>query len=352
VVVGPEAPLVSGLVDALQARGVLAFGPTQAAAALEGSKSFAKEVMSAAGVPTARAQVFTSPVQAEAYARSAGPLVVKADGLAAGKGVIMAENGEAAAAAVRQLTGLGEAAHRLVLEEVLVGKEASLIALCDGERYLLFPLAEDHKQRDDGDRGPNTGGMGAYAPAGPESGQELDELGRRVVAPVLAEMRRRGTPFRGALYAGLMFTKQGPNVLEYNCRFGDPETQALMMLLDEDLLPLLVASARGDLPSRALRVRPGVALGVVLASPGYPEAPQTGGEVQGLEDVRPPLQIFHAGLAHHSGRWVTSGGRVLTVCGHGATLEEARSRVYAGAAHLRFEGMLLRRDIGARPPRS
>ena len=352
VVVGPEAPLVAGWADALRQAGIATFGPSQAAAALEGSKAFAKEVMERARVPTAHARVFEAAGtdEAERYAESLGPCVVKADGLAAGKGVVVARSGEEAARAVRELKQLGSSAERLVVEELLLGREASLIALCDGTRYQLFPAAEDHKQLLDGDQGPNTGGMGAVAPVERIDAAELESLGRLTIAPILEEMQRRGTPFVGALFAGLMLTPQGPRVLEYNCRFGDPECQSLMMLLDEDLLPLLHAAARGELPERKLRIRAGAAVGVVLASEGYPEAPRSGLEIQGRPPGSAQLQFFHAGTAEDGERWVTRGGRVLTVCAHGADVAQARERAYGALETMRFAGMQYRRDIGARAP--
>ncbi|MFN0063508.1 MAG: phosphoribosylamine--glycine ligase [Myxococcaceae bacterium] len=347
VVVGPEALLVAGLADALAERGVRVFGPTAGAAALESSKAFAKDVMQAAGVPTAASRVFASVDEARKAALLAGPCVVKADGLAAGKGVVVANSGDEAAAAVVSLAALGGAAQRILLEERLTGREVSLIALCDGERYLLFPPAEDHKQLRDGDQGPNTGGMGAYAPVADLSEEAVAALGRMVIAPVLSEMRRRGTPFRGALFAGLMMTPGGPKVLEYNCRLGDPETQPLMMLLDEDVLPLLMAAADGRLPERSLRCRSGVAVGVVAAAAGYPESPRKGDVISGIDGVRDSV-VFHAGTALRDGQLVTSGGRVLTVCAVGQNLREARLRTYRAMANIGFDGKQYREDIGDR----
>jgi phosphoribosylamine--glycine ligase len=347
VVIGPEAPLVAGWTDVLIDAGVATFGPTRAAAALEGSKAFAKEVMHAAGVPTARSRSFDSSVEAEAYVRTLGPCVVKVDGLAAGKGVVVARTIEEANDAIPSLRRLGDVADRLIVEELLTGREASLIALCDGERYQLFPAAEDHKQLRDADQGPNTGGMGAYAPVASLAGAQAAALGEAVIAPVLSEMRRRGTPFRGALFAGLMLTPQGPRVLEYNCRFGDPETQALMMLLDEDLLPLLQSAATGHLPDRSLKCRAGAALGVVLASEGYPEKPLNGREIR-LGSLADGVQVFHAGTVCSEGRLRTQGGRVLTLCAQGADLTQARASAYAALEQVGFQGMQYRRDIGAR----
>jgi phosphoribosylamine---glycine ligase len=348
VVVGPEAPLVAGVADALAAAGIPCFGPVAAAARIEGSKSFAKELMDEAGVPTAGFRVFTDVAGAEAYAVSQGRIVVKADGLAAGKGVIVARDAEAAREAVRAVGAMGTAGQRMVLEELLEGEEVSVIALCDGERYVLLPPAQDHKRVGEGDTGPNTGGMGAYAPAPFLSPEQLSTVGEQVIAPTLATLRRRGMPFRGALYAGLMLTRNGPRVLEFNARFGDPETQVLMMQLAEDVLPLLEACARGQLESRPLAVHPGASVGVVLAAQGYPEAPRKGDRIEGLDAVPADAPVFVAGVEEKDGRWLTAGGRVLTVCARGADLAEARARAYAAAAHIRFEGMHFRRDIGAR----
>jgi phosphoribosylamine--glycine ligase len=348
VVVGPEAPLVAGVADALAAAKVAVFGPVAGAAALEGSKAFAKEVMQAAGVPTADFELFDSAGPAEAYARARGKVVVKADGLAAGKGVVVAHSADEAALAVRQLFALGAAGKRLLLEELLEGEEVSVIALCDGTRYALLPPAQDHKRAFDGDQGPNTGGMGAYTPVPFLTDTQLGVIGEQVVAPTLRELSRRGLPFRGALYAGLMLTANGPKVLEYNCRFGDPEAQVLMLQLEEDLLPVLDACARGQLSQDRLRLHPGSSLGVVLASPGYPEAPRLGQPISGLPVASQRAQVFHAGTKSVGGEVVTSGGRVLTVCARAGQLSDAKAQVYAAIEALSFPGMQYRRDIGAR----
>lgn len=348
VVVGPEAPLVAGVADALAAEGIPCFGPVAAAARLEGSKAFAKEVMAEAGVPTADFQVFTDVAAAEAYAVAQGRIVVKADGLASGKGVIVAPDAESARAAVRAVAAMGTAGQRMVLEELLEGEEVSVIALCDGERYVLLPPAQDHKRVGEGDTGPNTGGMGAYCPVPFFSPEALAQVGERVIAPMLAVMRKRGAPFKGALYAGLMLTRNGPKVLEFNARFGDPETQVLMLQLGEDLLPLLDACARGRLEPRPLTLAPGASVGVVLAAEGYPETPRRGQRIQGLEAVPAGASVFLAGAEEKDGALLTSGGRVMTVCARGKDLVEARERAYAAISGLRFEGMHFRRDIGAR----
>src|SRR6516164_1342702 len=348
VVVGPEALLVAGVADALRAAGIAVFGPDAAAARLEGSKAFAKEVMLAAGARTAAGRAFTSVREAEAWARSRGSVVVKADGLAAGKGVIVARGADEAVEAVRALAALGEAGRTLVLEEVLDGEEVSVIALCDGARYVLLPPAQDHKRLLDGDRGPNTGGMGAYCPAPVLDAAALSRVGEEVIAPVLRTMAARGTPFRGALYAGLMVTRDGPSVLEFNARFGDPEAQVLAMSLGEDLLPWLDACARGTLAPRPLELLPGASVGVVLASPGYPAAPVTGARISGVDRIGGSCQVFHAGTALRDGALVSAGGRVLTVCARGPTLAEARANAYGAVSRISFEGMQFRRDIGAR----
>jgi len=348
VIVGPEGPLVRGVADALSAASIPVFGPSAAAAALEGSKAFAKEVMARAGVPTANARVFTSVDEAESYVRRQRQVVVKADGLAAGKGVVVAREPGEAIAAVRSLAQLGAAAKRLLIEEVLEGEELSVIALCDGERFALLPPAQDHKRLRDGDAGPNTGGMGAYAPAPFLDEEGLRSVGAQIIRPILEEMRRRGTPFRGALYAGLMLTDSGPKVLEFNCRLGDPEAQVLMMQLREDLLPLLMSCAQGELRPRELDWETGTSVCVVLASEGYPEAPKTGFPISGLEPQPENIEVFHAGTRLQGGQLVTSAGRVLSVCARRATLGEARQAVYSAIEGIRFRGMHYRRDIGMR----
>ncbi|WPB81012.1 phosphoribosylamine--glycine ligase [Archangium violaceum] len=348
VVVGPEAPLMAGVADALGAAGIACFGPVAGAALIEGSKAFAKEIMAEADVPTAGFQVFTDVAAAEAYAVEQGRIVVKADGLAAGKGVIVAQDARAAREAVRAVGAMGTAGQRMVLEELLEGEEVSVIALCDGERYVLLPPAQDHKRVGEGDTGPNTGGMGAYAPAPFLSAAQLSEVGEQVIAPTLATLRRRGIPFRGALYAGLMLTRNGLRVLEFNARFGDPETQVLMMQLAEDVLPLLDACARGRLEQRPLAVHPGASVGVVLAAHNYPETPRRGDRIEGVDAVPASCPVFAAGVEEKGGAWLSAGGRVLTVCARGADLAEARSQAYAAVAHIRFEGMHFRRDIGAK----
>ncbi len=353
VVVGPESPLVLGLADALRERGVPVFGPTKEAARIEGSKAFAKEVMLAAGVPTAAYRAFTDADLAEEYAASLGRAVVKADGLAAGKGVIVAEDAWSARVAVRSLMrdrAAGAAGARVVVEEMLEGEEVSAIALCDGERHLMLASAQDHKRLLDGDRGPNTGGMGAYSPAPALPSEAAEEIGERVIAPVMRELAARGAPFVGALFAGLMMTRQGPKVLEFNCRLGDPEAQPLLMRLETELPELLLAAAKGDLRGQPLRWRSESAVGIVLAARGYPERPQLGDPIDGLDQLPlgRDLQVFHAGTRLDDGKLVTAGGRVLTVCALGADLASARSKAYQAAERISFAGLQLRKDIGAR----
>ncbi|WP_426746714.1 phosphoribosylamine--glycine ligase [Myxococcus faecalis] len=348
VVVGPEAPLVAGVADALAKAGIACFGPVAGAALIEGSKAFAKEIMAEAGVPTAAFRTFTDAAEAEAYAVAQGRIVVKADGLAAGKGVIVAHDVEAAREAVRAVAALGSSGQRMVLEELLEGEEVSAMALCDGERYAMLPLSQDHKRVGDGDTGPNTGGMGAYSPAPFLDARQLAEVGESVIAPTLAVLRRRGLAFRGVLYAGLMLTRSGPKVLEFNARFGDPETQVLMMQLGEDLLPLVDACARGQLESRSLVAASGASVGVVVAAEGYPESPRKGQRIDGVDAVPADALVFIAGAEERGGALVTSGGRVLTVCARGEDLARARERAYAAVEAVRFEGMHFRRDIGAK----
>jgi len=348
VVIGPEAPLVQGAADALRAAGIPVFGPAAEAAAIEGSKAFAKQVMEKAGVPTAAYRLFHSAEEAEQYVRARGRVVVKADGLAGGKGVVVANDAEEAVEAIRSLAKLGPAARRLLIEERLEGEEVSVIALCDGERYLLLPPAQDHKRLGDGDVGPNTGGMGAYCPAAVLSEDGLERVGEEIIRPTLDELRRRGCPFRGALYAGLMLTRSGPKVLEFNCRFGDPEAQVQMMQIDEDLPELLIECAEGALSRRSIRGRGGASVGVVIAAAGYPHAPRAGDEIRGLAEAEALGQVFQAGTRQDGDRLVTAGGRVLTVCAWGETIGEARLKAYAAAARVQFHGMHYRRDIGSR----
>ncbi len=352
VVVGPEMPLTQGLVDALTMRGIVAFGPTREGARLEGSKSYMKEVLAEAGVKSAPYAVFDEPSLARDYiVKAARPLVVKADGLAAGKGVVVAQSTEEALEAVSQMMVarvFGEAGARVVIEEVLVGEEASFHVVCDGERAFPLPAAQDHKRIFDGDMGPNTGGMGAYCPAPVVSAALADRLIDTVIEPTLAAVKRRGHAFRGCLFGGLMVRDGEAHVIEFNVRFGDPETGVLVPLLDGSWFELLHGAAVGNLSGYQGRVREAHALSVVLASHGYPAQVRLGDLIHGLDEVI-DATVLHAGTkATATGGVETSGGRVLNVVGVGASLREAAAKAYAAADKIRFEGMQLRRDIGAR----
>ena len=354
VVPGPEAPLVAGLVDQMERAGMPCFGPTAAAARLEGSKVFSKEVLDAAGAPTAGYCEFTSlePALTHVEERRA-PMVVKADGLAAGKGVIVAETRDQARAALRDMLeaeAFGDAGRRVLVEDFLVGEEASFIALVDGEHVLPLASSQDHKARDDGDRGPNTGGMGAYSPAPVLDPDVQARVMNEVMHPVVRVMRDKGTPFRGVLYAGLMISPDGaPRVLEFNVRFGDPECQPLMMRMRTDLLDLIEATREGRLDRVRLNWDPRSALGVVMASGGYPGSYAKGHEISGLDTAdNSSVKAFHAGTAMKDGKVATAGGRVLCVTALGDSLPEARDRAYDAVSDISFEGAFHRSDIGAR----
>jgi phosphoribosylamine---glycine ligase len=351
-VIGPEAPLALGLADRLRAEGRRVVGPDRAAARLEWSKSFAKALMVRHGIPTAAYAAFTAPGPALAYLdRHPEALVVKADGLAAGKGVVVCATPHEARETVREIFAthrFGDAASTVVLEERLQGSELSLMALVDGERAVALPVARDHKRLLDGDRGPNTGGMGAVTPVPGIDDTAIENLLNCTVRPAVAALAAAGTPYRGVLFAGLMLTADGPRVLEYNCRFGDPETQVVLPCLQEDLYPWLEAVADGTLPHRPIRSA-GAAVGIVLAAPGYPDSPRLGTPIVGLDQVRPDTLIFHAGTSRNTaGDVVTAGGRVLTGVARGATVEEARR--HTDVLPIRFEGMQRRRDIGRPAP--
>ena len=342
VVVGPEAPLVAGLVDALEEAGVAAFGAHADAARLEGSKAHAKDVMAAAGVPTA-AHATVTGVEEGMAAIARYPVVLKADGLAGGKGVVIADDEAAARSALQELlAGHGT----VVVEEHLVGQELSLLALCDGERALAMAPAQDFKRIGEGDTGPNTGGMGSFSPVAPVGAGEVDALVRAVHQPVVDLLRERGTPFHGVLYAGLMLTPAGVRVLEFNVRFGDPETQAVLPRLRSDLVDLCLRATRpGGLAGAQMDWRGEVAVTVVLASAGYPASSRSGDPIAGLEDIPPGVEVTHAGTAQSDGLVVTAGGRVLNVTGLGGTVSAARAAAYDGADRIHFDGAQLRRDI-------
>jgi phosphoribosylamine---glycine ligase len=350
VIVGPEAPLVAGLVDALEEEGIAAFGPSAEAAEIEGSKLFAKQLMEEAGVPTASHTVLRTHEEALGQIGCASyPAVLKADGLAAGKGVIICQTEAEAREAIHvffteQRFGQTE----VVLEEFLEGEELSLLALCDGERAVPLAPAQDYKRIFDGDEGPNTGGMGSYSPVPGFDPERARELARVAHQPIVDELRRRGTPFHGVLYAGLMMTAAGPKVLEYNCRFGDPETQAVLPRLRSDLLELLeAASTPGGLAGVEPDWSPDWAVTVVLASRGYPESASKGDPISGLDEVE-GAEVLHAGTAARNGQIVTDGGRVLNVTALGATPGEARDRAYEAAERIEFDGRQMRTDIAAR----
>ncbi len=355
VVAGPEAPLTLGLADACAAAGLRCFGPSAAAARLEGSKAFAREVCEAAGVPGPRWRRFDDPAAARAYVRAQGaPIVVKADGLAAGKGVVVAATVEEAEAAITDIMERrvhGAAGASVLLEECLVGEEASFFALCDGTHAVPLAAAQDHKRVGEGDTGPNTGGMGAYSPPPAFTDALRDEVMARIVRPVLAEMARRGAPFRGVLFVGLMLTADGPRLIEFNVRFGDPECQALMVRLRSDLLAALLAACDGELADFDLRWEPLHSLVVVMAAKGYPGAYAKGSEIRGLDRAAqvPGVQVFHAGTARREdGALIATGGRVLGVTATGATLREARDAAYAAVDAIDWPEGFCRRDIGWR----
>lgn len=354
VVVGPEGPLVAGLVDRLAAEGTPAFGPSAGAARIEGSKAFAKDVMAAAGIPTAAHGTFTELAPALAWARARdGQVVVKADGLAAGKGVVVCDGVAEAEAALGEILVArrhGAAGATVVVEERLSGPEASLIGFTDGERVRMLAAAQDHKRIFDGDRGPNTGGMGAFSPTPTVDAALAAEVERTVLLPAVRELARRGTPFRGALYAGLMLTPQGPRVLEFNARLGDPETQPILLRYRGDVVPALLAAAKGDLSGVEIAFDPRAAVGVVLAADGYPGTVTGGDVIEGADGpFEDGVQVFHAGTARRpDGTLVTAGGRVLTVCALGDDLEDAARRAYRAVDRIRFRGAQHRRDIGKR----
>jgi phosphoribosylamine--glycine ligase len=354
VVVGPEAPLVAGVVDALRAHGIDAFGPDREAAQLEGSKIFSKEFMARHGIPTAGFAIFDDPDAAARYIEEAKrPLVVKADGLAAGKGVIVAADAAEAIAGVDLIMrkrAFGDAGARVLIEECLVGQEVSYHVVSDGERFIRLAPAQDHKRAFDGDAGPNTGGMGAYSPPPVVTAEVEKKIIERVIEPTLRGMAAEGRPFRGALFVGLMIVDGEPMVLEYNTRFGDPECQTLMTRWKGSVMPLIRGSARGDFGSLTLEWEAPASLCVVLASGGYPGSYEKGKLITGLSDAGavPHVTVFHAGTTLDGDAVVTSGGRVLSVTATGETIDEAAERAYAAADKIHFEGKQLRRDIGWR----
>lgn len=352
-IVGPEAPLSEGIVDAFQAAGLRIFGPTKAAAQLESSKDYAKAFMAQHGIPTSVYKTFDDASAAHAYVRTRGaPIVVKADGLAAGKGVIVAQTEDEAHQAVDMMLvehGMGGAGARIVIEDFLDGEEASFIAMVDGKHVLALASSQDHKRLLDGDKGPNTGGMGAYSPAPIVTPAMHARVMREVIQPVVKGMAQSGTPYVGFLYAGLMIAADGsPKVLEFNCRLGDPETQPIMLRLKSDLYDLLDQALKGELDKVEAEWDRRVALGVVMAAAGYPASPRKGDEISGLPDLLEDAHVFHAGTTTNDGKIVTSGGRVLCVTALGDTVRVAQRRAYEIAESIRFDGRQMRSDIGFR----
>jgi phosphoribosylamine---glycine ligase len=353
VVVGPEAPLCAGIVDDLEAAGIKAFGPSKAAARLEGSKGFTKDLCRAKNIPTAAYEWFDAAEPAKAFVRARGaPIVVKADGLAAGKGVVVADSIAQANAAIDTMLGgqLGAAGRQIVVEEFLEGEEASFFALCDGEQAIALASAQDHKRAHDGDCGPNTGGMGAYSPAPVMTAEHARRAMEEIVLPTVRAMKAMGTPYKGVLYAGLMITADGPKLIEYNVRFGDPECQVLMLRLMSDLVPALLACCDGMLKNFDLRWYPQAALTVVMAAKGYPGSYARGSVIEGLGAAAQVegVEIFHAGTLAREGRVLANGGRVLDVSAVGNTVAQAQARAYQAVDRIRWSDGFCRRDIGFR----
>jgi phosphoribosylamine--glycine ligase len=353
VIIGPEQPLIGGLVDYLEARGITTFGPSKAAARLEGSKGFTKDLCRAHNIPTAAYGRFNNEEQALAYLRGQGaPIVIKADGLAAGKGVVIAQTLEEAEQAIQAMFAgaFGKSGAEVVIEELLEGEEASFFVLCDGIRALGFSTAQDHKRVGEGDTGPNTGGMGAYSPASIVTPEIEGQALARIIEPTLRAMRELDSPFKGVLYAGLMLTKDGPKLIEYNNRFGDPEAQVILPRLEDDLLELMLAAAKGALPDRSARFSKRVALTVVLAAKNYPNAPLTGTEIRQIERVAaiPDVIVTHAGTRCEDGRILAAGGRALNVTALAESVTEAQRLAYAAVDVIDWPGGFCRRDIGWR----
>lgn len=354
VIPGPELPLTLGIADACADAGIACFGPSKAAARLEGSKTFAKEVMEAAGVPTAAYQTFAALESALAYAdKLGGPMVVKADGLAAGKGVMVCDTPEQAKEALNEILAeqrFGDAGASVLIEERLMGEEASFLAFCDGRHVALMPSSQDHKPAYDGDKGPNTGGMGAYSPAPVLPPEMYEQVADRVIRPVVDYLASQGAPFVGVLYAGLMMTAEGPKVLEYNVRFGDPECQPLLMRLDSDLAEIMLACARGELDKTPVRWKDETALCVVMAAEGYPGGYAKGMEITDIADAEAldGLKVFHAGTKLENGKVFSSGGRVLGVTALAKDLAAARDLAYQGVERINFPQSHYRKDIGAK----
>lgn len=353
-IVGPEVPLVAGIVDVFQQAGLVCFGPSKAAAILEGSKAFSKDFLKKYNIPTAEYEAFTEVEPAIEYVKSQTiPIVIKADGLAAGKGVVIATTEDEAINTIKDMLSgnkFGEAGHRVVVEEFLIGEEASFIVMADGEHVLPLASSQDHKARDEGDKGPNTGGMGAYSPAPVVDQTMHDRIMNEVIIPTVKGMAKEGRTYTGFLYAGIMITRDGtPKALEFNCRFGDPETQPIMMRLKSDLVSLCLAATKGTLDQCTAEWDERAALGVVTASAGYPASASKGDVISGLDsDLPDNVKVFHAGTANKDGNTVTAGGRVLCVTGLGETVTQAQQQAYDAIKHINYEGMFYRKDIGYR----
>ena len=352
VLVGADSYLAEGMVDMLEERGVLVFGPTKAAAQIEWSKAYAKQFMKEEGIPTARFEVFTDESAALVYAKEQQyPLVIKASGLALGKGVVIAQNFNEAEGAIADAMNkkvFGEAGSEIVIEEFLIGNEISVHALCDGERAILFPSSQDHKRVREGNTGPNTGGMGTISPVPWVTADDIERIRDTIVLPTLRALKKHGTPFKGLLFPGIMITSDGPKVIEFNARFGDPETESYVRLLDSDLLEALQASARDDLSNTALQCSKKVAATIMLCSGGYPGEYTKGVPISGIEEANkhPDVVVFHSGTKLVEGVYVTNGGRVVGVSATGVDLTEALWKAYAAAARIHFDGMQYRHDIG------
>lgn len=355
-IVGPEIPLVEGIVDTFRKEGLTIFGPTQAAARIEGSKAFAKDLMKKYSIPTAAYEVFENKEAAQKYLQEKGaPIVIKVSGLAAGKGAIVCDTIEAAQQALDEIfdkQSFGTAGKKVVIEEKMSGEEASVLVITDGKKFKILPVAQDHKAVGDGDKGPNTGGMGAYAPAPVVDDFLLKRIEKEIVIPVLKAMEKEGCPYQGILYPGIMITSDGPKVVEFNCRFGDPETQAVLPLINCDWYELFMSSAKGNLVTASWQLQTGFCVAVVLASKGYPGSYEKGKVITGIEDAehaRSNLDIYHSGTGlDENDHYITNGGRVLAVSAWADTLTDAIGLAYEGVAEISFDGKIFRRDIGAK----
>ena len=353
-IVGPEQPLVMGIVDQFQKKGLRIFGPTARAAELEGSKAFSKDIMKKYGLPTAEYETFTSHQLAQRYFdKETGPIVVKASGLAAGKGVILCRNSEEGLNAVNTIMkdkSFGEAGEKVVIEEFLEGQEVSVLAFSDGNNFLLMDSAQDHKAALDGDKGPNTGGMGAYSPAPIFTDHLRQKVSDKIILPLIRAMNSEGRPYKGILYAGLMLTKNGPKILEFNARFGDPETQPLLVRMESDIVPLFEACIDGTLNQFELHWKPELSICVVMAAKGYPGSYKKGKEISGLNEAAalPDVMVFHAGTKAEAGKVLSSGGRVLGVTATGSDISSASKKAYDAVAKIRWDGIHYRKDIGHR----